>query len=114
MDSARNLPESGYSQISGDSCVLTDRYFSGAPDVLMDLVRVLRAGGIEHNITRTQRQHLACHAQCSFAFDNNEHLFLRMMKMVGAPRLPGASVIDSAPQLTSRRFREPDGHHEES
>ena len=32
---AAYLPESGYSQSSGDSRVLIERYFSGASDVLM-------------------------------------------------------------------------------
>ncbi len=34
-ENARYLPESGYSQTSGISCVLIDRYFSGAVEVLM-------------------------------------------------------------------------------
>ena len=38
------LPESGYSQISGVSCVEIDRYFSGASDVFkLAMIKVDRA-----------------------------------------------------------------------
>ena len=77
---APTLPESGYSQTSGRSWVLIDRYLSGALEVLIRWCGYSGPGGDGDHVARTHRHALARHTQRALALGDDEHLLLRVVQ----------------------------------
>src|SRR4030095_3745499 len=72
-------------------------------------MRILGSGWYEDDVTGLHRQHFPGHAECSFSFKDDEHLFLRVMKMIWTPPLAGGECVDRCAELprggASRRAR---------
>ena len=62
---------------------------------------VLRARWSEDDVTRLYREHLAGYAERPSSFENDEHLVLRVMKVIWTDALSRSEDVESSPELAS-------------
>src|SRR5258705_8860244 len=114
----RSRLKTTFSQILARVGVFADfRGFHGADGEVLegrvgrvdDLVRIFRAGRYEDDIAGLQRKHLTCDSERAPALEDDEHLFLSVMQVIGTPALARRKNVKGCAELlrgcTSRQTR---------